>query len=46
MYIDICQLQLSTTLLATNGTLKWLFIDDKSNPYIDVNQFSRKLVAT
>jgi hypothetical protein len=24
---------------------KWLLLDDKSNPYIDLNQFNCKLVA-
>jgi hypothetical protein len=25
---------------------KWLLLDDKLNPYIDVNQFSRKLITS
>jgi hypothetical protein len=25
---------------------RWLFLDDKSNPYIDVNQFSHRLIAS
>jgi len=25
---------------------KWLFLNDKFNPYIDVNQFNRRLVTS
>ncbi len=25
---------------------KWLLLDDNSNPYIDANQFSRRVVAS
>jgi len=29
----------------TKWDFKWLLLDDKSNPYIDENKISRKLVV-
>ncbi len=45
LHTNICQLRLSTISLTTKWDSKWLLLDDKSNPYIDENKISRKLVV-
>jgi hypothetical protein len=45
LHTDVRQLRLSTISLTTKWDSKWLLLDDKSNPYIDENKISHKLVA-
>jgi len=47
--IDVCRYMLISIkhhFAYNQWDFKWLLLDDKSNPHIDVDQFNRKLITS